>query len=463
MFKKNKGNNAFYFFMLDWKKDQEKAGRVFPNGLKDVSRDPQCSEEWQNISSQAKGYYNAKAKDSKIQSQVSMSKKNTIGQSIDEVMLAEKKEQEFQQHMFQYIDSLISIGTQHKNLDKLKFLFIHVNWFYKRDIGINKYDFCPAEFAVGSFSLKNGIEDIYHEIISVQIPLGWKRDAMETSAETHKININMPDGQSDFAYMYDKLVRVLESNMTGNKFPPLFTMKDLAPAVESLLNRMTEATNTSMDDFVIYSLEALFGALRNAVAQNVNDRSVPLVVAEHEFRTDFFLFTYGLGCPFHNNIEDASQYCSMSFIKRWCFTICDHCCQYLNIPLIEGVHCPKKKPDYNSTNSTSIDFQMKNLSINSDVVGVSMTGVSANYRTKVSERTYKEEQQRRNECKPLQLINHDTELPPRPLRLPNTTCKYADTDSSVDLDDFPPLGGATIEQKCKINHKHLLGKGRGKC
>lgn len=51
-----------------------------------------------------------------------------------------------------------------------------------------------------------------------------------------------------------------------------------------------------MNDFVIYSLENLFGVLRNVAAQNVNDYSIPLVVAENEFRKDFFSSVCNLGC-----------------------------------------------------------------------------------------------------------------------------------------------------------------------
>lgn len=43
--KKNKDTkSAFYFFMLDYKTNAEKAGRKFPNGLADVQQ--QCAPDW---------------------------------------------------------------------------------------------------------------------------------------------------------------------------------------------------------------------------------------------------------------------------------------------------------------------------------------------------------------------------------------------------------------------------------
>lgn len=61
-------------------------------------------------------------------------------------------------------------------------------------------------------------------------------------------------------------------------------------------NGQNSVSDESIDDFQIYSLEALFGALRNAAAQNVNDRSIPLVVAENAFAKDVFSSVQGIEC-----------------------------------------------------------------------------------------------------------------------------------------------------------------------
>ncbi|XP_031834006.1 protein maelstrom homolog [Nomia melanderi] len=472
--KNNKGMNAFFCFMVDWKLEQEKRGKKFPHGLKDVQRDPQLNEDWASLSHEQKAYYKSKAKDSKIQAQGSLSKKTTLGENIDEILLAEKNEQEFQENMLQYIDSVISMGTQHNSLEKLKFILIHVNWFYRKEIGINKFDFGPAEFAVGEFSLGHGVENMYHEIINIKIPLGWKGDALKISHETHKITIEHPDGQSDFAYMYDNFVKLLRSNMTGDKYPPLFTIKDMAPAVESLLNRMCNASRKSTDDFVIYSLEALFAGLRNAAAQNEDSCSIPLVVAEHEFKKELFAFVGGLECEFHKS-TDAAVYCSMSKVKQWCFTICDYCCEHLHIPMIEGIHCPLIRPNFEVTNNT-IDFHMCNLTLNDESSFVSMTGVSEDHRQKVSERTCKDEQRRRNQSKTLEIIDHskhnsigNLSLPGRPLRPPKTMARaMSESDNNNDIfnkADFPPIGGRGIMMNKKVaTNKNFppFGKGSGK-
>lgn len=34
-------------FMITWKQQQEKLGRKFPNGIRDIQNDPECANAWQ--------------------------------------------------------------------------------------------------------------------------------------------------------------------------------------------------------------------------------------------------------------------------------------------------------------------------------------------------------------------------------------------------------------------------------
>lgn len=223
----------------------------------------------QNLPPHEKGVYKARAKEHKIKAQGNVTKRNAIGESLISLELQEKKEQEFRKNMIKYIESVVSLGILHNSkysilnlmnfsclkyqsivqrltlsfiidLPKLKFLFIHANWFCKRDIGINQYEFFPAEFAIAEFSLENGIEDVYHELLKANLPLGWKREAMEISQQTHQIPIDLEDGKRDYSVMYDNFTRFLDARKTGNKYPPLFTLKDSYPIIESLLTKLVD-------------------------------------------------------------------------------------------------------------------------------------------------------------------------------------------------------------------------------
>lgn len=60
-----------------------------------------------------------------------MSKKTTIGEDLSEVELNAKKEQEFQQKMLQYIDSVVSMGLLHNSmysiLNFLNLFFLNIH------------------------------------------------------------------------------------------------------------------------------------------------------------------------------------------------------------------------------------------------------------------------------------------------------------------------------------------------
>lgn len=52
----------------------------------------------------------------------------------------------------------------------------------------------------------------------------------------------------------------------------------------------------SVDDYLIYSIEALFGELRNAAVRKIDKRGIPLVLAETEFAKDYLSTMRGFEC-----------------------------------------------------------------------------------------------------------------------------------------------------------------------
>ncbi|XP_043515035.1 protein maelstrom homolog [Frieseomelitta varia] len=470
--------NAFYFFMLDWAKEQERRGLSAPKNFKELSA--ACSDDWKNLSSQKKGIYKARAKQYKIKSQsnASTDKKTTTGESLALLELQEKKEQEFHQNMLRYIESVVSLGVLHNNLPKLKFIFIHTNWFCKKNIGINKYEFFPAEFAVAEFSIENGIEDIYHELLKPKIPLGWRRDAIEISQQTHQIPINLEDGENDFSLMYDKFTKFLDARKTGNKYPPLFTLKDLYPAVESLLMKMIDDDRGCLEDYLIYSIEALFTELRNTAIKNVSSHDLPLVIGEYRFSKDYFSDRRGYECDFHK-IIDVTQYCSKSIVTRWGFLICDYCCDYLDIEMIEGVHRPHDLHFDINIEKQMYDIQCRTKKLNIEREQTTKVDkVSIEHKNEISQRSDKEKLNRWNADTSIDRIDNikpgtsqtntaTLNMPMRPLRAPKTTAQALEIDETIDpLNEvnFPPIGGrgTTIHRKNNVPIKLPLGRGRGR-
>lgn len=137
-------------------------------------------------------------------------------------------------------------------LPKLKFCFIHVNHFFSTIVE-NNIEYFPAEYALGIFSFENGIEDVHHIIVSAQIPLGFKREALETSQNSHQIPVEYQGGETDFAVMYAKLISFLEPRKLVNTYPPLYATKGCIKVVKSVLTKLSDAARKYMC-FIFYNI-----------------------------------------------------------------------------------------------------------------------------------------------------------------------------------------------------------------
>lgn len=113
----------------------------------------------------------------------------------------------------------------------------------------NNLEYFPAEYALGIFSLENGIEDVHHIIVSAQIPLGYKREALETSQNSHQIPVEYQGGETDFAVMYTKLISFLESRKVVDKYPYLYATNGCIKIVQSVLAKLCDAARKYMLSF----------------------------------------------------------------------------------------------------------------------------------------------------------------------------------------------------------------------
>ncbi|XP_033227240.1 protein maelstrom homolog [Belonocnema kinseyi] len=443
--------NGFLLFMMDYRKREERKGRSFRGGIQEVQNDPQCNQEWQSMSVDKKAEYNRRAKDCK---KGGAGKKTGTGESMDAVEREKMRKVEFAQNMNDEIESIVAMAMEFGNLPLIKFNFIHSNWFHTRSLENNEFDYIPAEFAVSEFSLKDGVTKIYHQILKTEIRCGYTREAMETSQETHQLPWNLQCGEDRFEVMAENLKEFLKPGMDGNKYPALYTSRQISPAVKALIKRLTHSLNVPNETFIVYELEVLFKYLRNAAMQKAGVvDSFHTVMAEYELIKDAFSFTPGLDCDFHKNLDGTSQFCSMSIVKRWAFTICDYCCENLGVEMLHGVHLPLKihSDQSNMSDTMSVLSEKINVMQIQDTIGIkSMTGVSKEYRTRVSERTDAEEQKRRNDKRTV------------------TVVKYGDLANSPPAEPEPEPAPVTVpppkeyqiplRRPHSISHAHIAGK-----
>lgn len=118
--------NGYYFFMQDYKIREEKLGRKFPGGLKDVAN--AASAEWNSLSKNQKDYYNAIAKERKNEPRRNAEKKvkcNSQGISLAEIERIEKEKERKLAETDTFIKSFInemSLGV--KSILKLNYVYI---------------------------------------------------------------------------------------------------------------------------------------------------------------------------------------------------------------------------------------------------------------------------------------------------------------------------------------------------
>ncbi|XP_077264402.1 protein maelstrom 2-like isoform X1 [Temnothorax americanus] len=496
---KNKGRNAFFFFMADWRKRMEAQGRKFPNGFKDVQQDPDCNAEWQSFTKQEKGPYEAMAKQDKVSSQIGgKDKKTSLGESISALEQKEKEALMFIKNMQENIKVIINSAVNLNFVPQLKFCFVHVNWFFTRLVN-NTCEYFPAEYAFGVFSLENGIEEVHHAIVSAKIPLGFRREALEISQATHHIPVEYLGGDTDFAVMYVKLVNFLESRKLVDQYPYLYTTRSLTQAVRSLIGKLCDEAEQDKEQFKIYDLESLFVHLANEGYKKRKDREMQFIpaYAEDMFTRYTYIFEKGIECHFHKYVDGGSEYCSKAVLYHWAWTLCDEFCEPFGVSTKPGTHYPSgSEPHLSDMVNSMSNLKVEHAPSTSDSNAVlSMTGVSEQHRLKVSSRTYEEEQRRRNESKPVQVIDCSKLQEPvgesinkaidkfapiespieekkyvsnylneKPLRPPNIDpFAYSSMEDFLPRDEesFPPIGGRGVSVKSRIRNprKAPLGKG----
>ncbi|XP_057321076.1 protein maelstrom homolog [Microplitis mediator] len=340
--------NGFYYFMLDFKRREERKGIKF-NDLKEVQNNPKCDQEWKALSVEEKQKYYDKAKKNKAGAE------ETRAGLEKSVRLLEKQQidqRTYEMRMKYYIDNTIEEAYTFNRLDLMSFYFIHVNWYYTKIDADNVVDYIPAEFSVIEFSLSEGIKRCYHEIIKIVVERGYSREALEHSEATHKIPAHNQGETSDYKDLYNKFLDFIShGDRSMKRFPPLYTSRKMKTVVPCLFERMTAAADVSRVTFDLFSLEYLFGTLMLYLNEEFPESGNRVPLAEAELEKDAFVWTPNIECTYHSQVAGTGPYCSQSIVTQWVFTFCDYCCPLLKIEMINGKHCPYNNDDESLTAS----------------------------------------------------------------------------------------------------------------
>lgn len=237
-------------------------------------------------------------------------------------------------------------------LDNLVFYFMNATAF----IEILDEAF-PAELAIAKFSLKRGIIDEFHILINPgELPIGSAFEAKDFSMRYHRLPLPpkcKPEPKCKTEKFYEPVMEkdyeiVLEKMMMFlapmEKLPIFFTegnvrhdamrWRKTRKILEKIILQSGKAEDL-MDDIKVYPMDELFFALQ----RHLNPKHTGTIVhASHELTKDPFEWATK-GCQFHE-IEDASNNCCLSKVRRAAYSISSLCSK--KDMLIEGSHYPKR-------------------------------------------------------------------------------------------------------------------------
>ncbi|XP_069677770.1 protein maelstrom homolog [Periplaneta americana] len=342
--KKKQPKNAFYFFMVHYKRQQEDKGVRFRGGMKEVAE--KAAPLWKDLPTTQRWIYEEEARREKERDKIDLENKfTTQGKSYAELERERNEVIGQQMKMVQEIEGTVRKLDYNTVLPTYTFYLIHVNYYCRQENG----NYTPCEIALAEFNFADGVRRTYHTLINPgSIPLGYKFEADKHSAESHQIPVPPEEfgGETNYIKILEHVKLFLtEATGDGSFLPPLYTQPNCEDAVKNVLWRLQESVadfRSETEMFRVYPLPKLFFELRNACVSKPGGVGFPAFsLAERELERDVFNFTRGISCDFHEE-TDALPYCSLSCVRRWAFLILDHCCKDLGIDLVPGSHCPKQ-------------------------------------------------------------------------------------------------------------------------
>lgn len=144
------------------------------------------------------------------------------------------------------------------------------NYFYK--LIEEPYDYSPAEFAIGKFTLEGGALKKFHSFVNPgKCEMGYAWTAKDHSQKIHHLP-TPPDamGEKDYDKLYGEILDIL--GIRRDQFfrnddkqrPRVFVRQQDIKMIESILKQLAGPVNWK-EQFDVWEFEYLFYAMKNAI------------------------------------------------------------------------------------------------------------------------------------------------------------------------------------------------------
>jgi hypothetical protein len=256
--------NAYYFFMVDRKRELEAQGYRFPGGMRDVAS--AVHSEWKSLAAEDKKYFDDLAKQAKEEEKYNTHNKFTAtGESFAHVQQRHDQLTEEMMNLEAMVDALTIASPASIPGEKRNFIFIRI--IHSCEVLLPDQYFCPLELGIAVFSLEDGLKCQYWTLIdTVTTPVGYASATKETSSET-----GLPQPGSsvfepkhrDYKKIFTNVKSFVEkflANYESNHI--LFAMESEFPGVEGCLKWLMEHANEKCDREERLANEAFFNGLK---------------------------------------------------------------------------------------------------------------------------------------------------------------------------------------------------------
>ncbi|VVD03398.1 protein maelstrom homolog [Leptidea sinapis] len=326
--------NAFYYYMLDFKEQQRKAGQDFKN-LKEVAEAAGPAWREEPVSVQTK--YKHIAEKEKQKNNITARKYTSTGIPLEFIEQQNKERQDAEQRERKDIINFVTVNAISGGAQTANIYVLDVNSICELTNG----EHIIGEFTMLRFNLNDGIIDLYHELLNPgSIPLGYASKVKEGCQE---FSLNMPDETERRTNYLQVLANIIDylkpRDRDEQMLPPIFTMPEKVDAVQSFIGEMCRRAGEDETLFRIYNLHYLLFSLINQIKSQPDEGFPKESLALTYLRNDLFRYTLNIGCEHHNSLDKTPD-CTSSRVKRWAYMVMDSCCPVLGVDMKPGKHLP---------------------------------------------------------------------------------------------------------------------------
>jgi len=346
--------SAYVFYMLEQK-------RLVP-GWKNKSNQELvglCDKGWTSLSPKEKKKYEdmkeeAKSRDMGTGNQGRERRKgevrieggyDSLGNPLADIR---RRDQERAREVRDKVDSVATMvenGSLAGTLETTTFNIIESSVFVKID---EDKVYVPAEISIAKFSLREGVVEVYQAFPRAgAIPLGYKRECLESSNHGHKIpledmavmdaDVSNNNKTVEFQPKSDgQIAKDIVAHLAGTD--AVFCMPEKMAQCEGVLHTIINRSSLRMPVIKFLPLPELLYKLANSSKEG---EMIPSAgIAESELNSERFLYKSGLSCHWHEVMTETDA-CTSAAATKLCYTVLDLCCQHYKIPLISGKHVPR--------------------------------------------------------------------------------------------------------------------------